>query len=180
MENRDDIQKELSELSPLLSKLKMQPPTMQAPEHYFDHLPDQVWNRLQETVQQAPVSRPAAREAWWKQWMQALQVLLQPQYALALASVVVLVVAAFFFFRPRADVDISAPLAALTAEDAADYVVGHIDEFDLSLLLEATESVPAQVESPTLHKPAPGDSSLDNYLEEIIDDIDIEDLENLL
>ena len=180
MENRDDIQKELSELSPLLSKLKMQLPSTQAPENYFDHLPDQVWERLQEQVRKTPAEVRVARGAWWKQWIQGLQILLQPQYALTLASVAVLVVAAFFFFRPKADTDIPTPLAALTAEDAANYVVGHIDEFDLSLLVEATEFTPTQVESPTLQKPAPGDTSLDNYLEEIIDDIDIEDLENLL
>lgn len=177
MKNQEELNKELSELSPFLQELKLKDDGLRVPAYYFDNLSDEVWQRLQEESQLKPQTQPRpAPPAWWAQWRQLWNMLLQPQYGLSLASVAVLVCVAIFLLRPA---QVETPLAQITAEEASQYVTSNIDEFDMAMLEELSAKAEAEEKSAAT-SPSPNDSVMDQYLEEIIDEIDLEDLEDLL
>lgn len=179
MKNREELNKELGELSPFLSEMKNKSEGFKVPDNYFAGLSDEVWQRLQAEQQAArPVPGTPAPALWWQQLQQAWQLLLQPRYALALASVAVVISVAIFLFRPAGNAD--APIAQISVEEAHQYVSLNIDEFDTSLLAELASNTEEDNTRPAVQAETPNDSVMDQYLEEMIDEIDLEDLEDLL
>lgn len=178
MKNREELNKELGELSPFLLEMKNKSEGFKVPDNYFANLSDEVWQRLQAEKQAArPVQATPAQPSLWMQLRQAWQFLLQPQYALALASVAIVIIAAIFLLRPSSN---ETPLAQISAEEAQQYLSNNIDEFDTALLAELASQSETEATTPAIEKETPNDSVMDQYLEEMIDDIDLEDLEDLL
>ncbi len=178
MKNKEDIRKELDGLaSPLLSGLKDRGEGFSTPENYFQALPDELWQRIQIEVSRRQVA--PAPTPWWTPLREFFESLLQPRYALALAGVAAVIAVAIFLFRPNTSEN-NQVLAGVSAEEAAQYVADNIDEFDMALLMElaVAENEQTREEPPT--ESTGNEDSLDQYYEELIDELDLEDIEEML
>ncbi len=185
MKNSDELRDELND-SPFLKKMKEQPGEgFNVPKHYFQQLPDEVMRQMK---QPAPAIVPSGL-GWLERIEQFVLGLMQPRYALALASVLVLVAAVVFLKEKNAVNNLSA-LAELQLEDISDeelfaYVSNNISDFDRSLVVEA--SAPEVPESVQPKKPTfkaevakPDVEEMEEYLDEVIDEVDLKDLEEYL
>jgi hypothetical protein len=162
MSQREDILRELDNLSPALSKLKQQLPSAEAPpESYFAALPGQIW----EQIKLQPTAAPAvpARAPWW-------QSIWQPRPVwLGVASLLLAFVAGWFLLRPAP----AAPdlLATLSEEEITGYIAAYIQEFDTDLLVRAAAELP---DASALHVE---DTELEEFWQEIIHSLDEKTLE---
>ena len=176
MKNRDELQKELEELSPFLQKMKKTEEGFKVTKGYFNALPGEL---LKQVRPADPVRQSLAdvMTCW-------LQRLWQPRYALAFAAVTALVVATVILFRQSPDANQPLPVADVKLEDISEealqaYIYNNIEDFDRDLILETHYAGQDGKSFPGL-TPKPNPNELEQYLDHIIDDIDLEDLEDLL
>lgn len=170
---KDEIKKELEELSPMLAKMKKQPEGFSVPDDYFAKMETDIWDLVQPEdpiVAQAP-----SQTSWLDNIIQQIGWLLQPRMAMSLASVAILIVAAIMLL-PNADTaDVNA-LAGLTADDATDYMAAHIDEFDTETLIEFAMESDLTTNSAFFEE-----SEMNNLINDMENEnIDLETLEGLL
>ncbi|NUQ22432.1 MAG: hypothetical protein HUU34_00650 [Saprospiraceae bacterium] len=179
MKNKEEIRKELEGLSsPILSKLKERGDGFSTPENYFQALPDELWQRIQQEVPQkqaAPAPAP-----WWSPIREFFDSLLQPRYALAFAGVAAAIAVAIFLFRPSSTAETGQVLAGVSADEAAQYIADNIDDFDMAMLMEVAAVENEQTTEPSPANATGDEDSLDQYYEELIDELDLEDIEEML
>ncbi len=184
--NDKELKDELDEL-PFLKKMKEQPSGLQVPKHYFKHLPDEVLRRAKE-----PVIAPAPQPNWLERVEQLVASLFQPRYSLAFASVLALVVAGIWYLN-KGVAEAGQQVAIVRLQDISDeelfaYVSENIGDFDHDLVLETAGPELPEVNlqsktKPSLPKtsaPKPEVEEMEEYIDEVIDEIDVEDLEELL
>ncbi len=165
MKEKDEIRKELEELAPGLSKIKREQP-FQVPPTYFKELPDEML----EKARQQPTG-----PAWWSTLGEWVSSLLTPQrLAWQLAAIAVVVVAGIWMVRSHQPAEELPSVADLSVEEMQLYVSNNIDEFDVDILLE--ESNLTYIDVPLLDTTA----IEQEYLDEFLDDLDLNDLEELL
>ncbi|MEL6864366.1 MAG: hypothetical protein AAFP19_08105 [Bacteroidota bacterium] len=173
MNKQEDSRKELEEISPFLANLKKEQP-FKVTKNYFEQLPDQVLDRVQTTQKEA---QAPAGPNWLDQLAQSLALLLQPRYALSLATVALVIVATVFMLR-SADPSMSTVVAEekgeLSEEVIQDYIAANIEDFEADLLWEMSQG-----EALSDFDELEGED-LAPYIDEIIDDLDDSDLEELL
>lgn len=179
MRKQDDLKQELEELSPLLSKLKVQENPFKTPEGYFAALPDELIARMRT---EAPVSSPPVRRSWAERLTEFLQSLLQPRIAVAFASVLVLIVAGLYWLRPE-NTNSEAPgqmalIADLSVEEVSDYITENIEAFEEEDLIVAVVESGVGVEN-TLPEMGLNAADVNDYMEKAIQEMDEEDLESL-
>ncbi len=176
MKNSDELREELEEFSPFLQKMKERDEGFKVPKDYFKSLPDEVLGKIQPEL--------PAQHSWLDDLTAFVQRLWQPRYALALATVAVLVVAAVWIFDQNKHTGMQQPVADAMLESISDealqnYVSENIGEFDRELILEMQYAGKDAKSMPEL-APQAGTDELEQYLDDIIDEIDLEDLEDLL
>lgn len=169
--NKRSVREELEVISPQLARLKEQVPPVDIPTGYFDQLSDNVMRQIREeaAITRKPVTE-SPRQPWWSVLFNTFQ---QPAYALALASVVILLVSVLVL-RPDNQAQTGIELT-MSEEDINDYINYHIDDFDLGLLAEEAADDPEEellfMEEEELEKGA-----MDEYFDELLDEIDLEEL----
>ena len=175
MKNREEIQKELQELSPFLAKIKAQTQEPIVPENYFHALPNQIWEQIKlQPASERIVKQPGIGERFWN----ALQSVLQPRVAVSLATFVVVLLAGVYFFKPDStSVVASADEQELTAEDITNYINNNIHQFDTELLMQATADLPDQSILPGNEF---SEEEIDQMMKELIQDVDESTLEKML
>lgn len=174
MKNQDDIKKELQELSPLLAKLKEKEKPLEAPENYFDALPDQIWEQIKLMPQP---ERAQPQPGWRERTLLGLQTLLQPKVAIGLATFIVLIVAGVFIIKPGVKDHSEDLFAGLSAEEVTAYMSQNIHEFDTDLLIDAASAYP---DMSIFMGSEFDDTEIDQLLDEVVKDLDDETLEKLL
>lgn len=176
MKPNDELREELRQLSPLLHELKAKPGNgMPVPEGYFERLPEKIMDRIrQETAaQSAPERRPS-----WMDWLQEQAALiLQPRYAMALASLALLLVAGWYFLGSGNGQDCQ-NIACLDIEELQTYIQNNLHSFSTDMILEAGGENAAwdQVGLPIQDMDA---SELDPILEESLEQLDAQEIEAL-
>ncbi len=176
MKDNKDVREELEDLSPFLSGLKKQQ-NFQVPDQYFEQLPDDLMARIKRET--AEESKPSASISWFDQLVAALSALMQPRYALRLASVVVLILAGLFIFRSMPDNEglEGSGLAALSEDEVHEYISQNIDDYEAEWIPDFDT---AESENGLSVEEAAENAELDVYFDEIIDVLDDNDLEDLL
>lgn len=170
MKKKEDVKKELQELSPLLARMKAQELKLEVPENYFDALPNQLWEQIKLMPQPE-----RAQPSWWERLQANLQVLLQPRIAFGLATFAVLIVAGIYFLKPT--MSSNDPFAQLTAEEVTAYMVQNAEEFEPAMLLEAMGN---SSNMSILSGSEFSDSEIDQLLDDVVEQLDDESLEDLL
>ena len=175
MDQEKDIKKELEEISPFLAGLDKKQ-DFKVPVNYFENLQDEIWEKVRP--QQVVVQEKQVSPTWLEQVEAFIASLFQPRMALAMASVLVLLTAGWFFLQDTEGT--SLPLAEENPlfEEASDYLAQHLDDFDAELLLqlELDDEELSQVGESSF----PGVEELDDFFDEMLDEVDMDDLEQLL
>ncbi|NBC07514.1 MAG: hypothetical protein GVY26_10005 [Bacteroidetes bacterium] len=165
MKDRDDIQQELEELAPDLARLRQSVPRELAPPPgYFDSLADRV---LEQAMAE---DKPPLNVVWhrrrsvrqWKTWL-----------AVAAAALLVLSVSLYVFYPPAHSEE---SLAGLSDAEARAYIEGNIDEFSISLMLEAELVQTGDPALPAGIIPDLEEEEVEEYLYEILEDEELEEL----
>lgn len=129
------IRDELRGIAPGLNEMKREDGCT-TPHNYFKELPNRVFARIAEEKQ-----RPIQAASW-------IRSLLKPRYAIALASVLILIVAGVWYSGVQKPAN---PLAEITEDEAIEYVLNNLHEFSNEDLIsagvlakwDATEITPA-------------------------------------
>ncbi|MBK7408543.1 MAG: hypothetical protein IPJ40_11090 [Saprospirales bacterium] len=156
----DALRKELEKEAPFLARLKEKPGGMTVPEGYFDQLQQEVLKRAATENQ-----RPSRRV--FQLW---------PRMAVA-ASFVAAIGLSIFLFQPDHPAANQESLA-ISAEEVDQYISQHIDDFDLDMLIQYASV--SENEGGLFNDATLDDPQLQQYMEELLDDIDLETLEELL
>lgn len=170
MKNRAAVQQELNELSPFLAKIKAQGTQPDVPEHYFQALPNQIWEQIK--LQPQPIVKQPNR---WEQFLNYLQLLLQPRLALSLATFVILLAAGIYFIQIQTKPSVNSQ-AELTADEITDYINDNLQEFDTDLLIEASTDASGSI----LPEGSLEGAETDEMMEELIEDMEVEDLDETM
>ena len=174
MKNKNNIQKELKELSPFLLEHKNKFEGYDVPKNYFKSLPDEIIKQLNIV----PEKTVEEKENWFVQLTQSIQYFFQPRYALAYASVALLLIAGVFFIKNIDGENPSEITAVALLNDVSDevlneYISANIGEFDETIL---TEELADNMDSPL---PGLDFENDDELMDELIEGLDMEDLEEL-
>jgi len=150
----DALRKELEKEAPFLAGLKDKPEGLSVPEGYFDQLQKDVLKRV------AKLEKPRSKT-----------IRLWPRIAAA-ASVLLVLGLAIFLFQPSNPAETT---FTLTDEEVHQYISQNIEDFELDLLMEY---VAVSDQSSGLFDDA--ELELEEYMDELLDEIDMETLEELL
>lgn len=161
MNRRKEIQEELRQIAPSLQEFQGKGDGFVAPEGYFDRLGDEIWQQINPGRKTRKVH--------------PLRLLFRFPYPAGIAAAIALVVAAVFWLnKPQPGIS---ELTELTPQEAQQYILNHIEDFDLSLL------VGIHNDSPLPETPDPADTldrELEQLLDEYLEDVDEAELEQLL
>ncbi len=162
MNHRKEIQEELKQIAPFLRALQGKGDGLAPPEGYFDRLDDQVWQQIKAGEKPRKIH--------------PLRFILQFPYHAGIAATLALAVAVLFWVnKPRQSGDFD--LSELTPQEAKSYILNHIEDFDLSLLVDMhpEPSAPADPEpADTL------DSEWEQLLDEYLEEVDEAELEQIM
>lgn len=174
MKNKEEIKEELKGLSPFLLEQKGKPEGFDVPKDYFNSLPDEVLGKLNARTETIAVGE---KENWLDQLVKSLQYFFQPRYALAYASVALLLVGGIYYKSSGSGeqqvVAAAAILDGLSDEVLNEYISENIDEFDEATLSEQL----AENIDPLSRLQF---ETSDELMDELMDGLDVEDLEDLL
>lgn len=180
--NKESLNDELTNLSPLLLGQKRQGDGFRVPEGYFEGLEDAVFDKIAAMEGQKQTFRPAPKKD------SALRArLFKPYLAMAAAAVFVLVLAAKWLMTPKTVPADSGSTVALEATEEAlieAYILENIRDFEAEQLADVSE-VNASAEPSALPDKQPeAGNSIDNLspeeLELLLKEMSEEELESLL
>ena len=158
MPHREEILNELEGNAPHLRDIRSD--GFEVPEGYFEDLTDLVLAKIEQ--EELIVPERAERQGFLSELLAQFAYLLQPRYAaLALASIALVIAVIFLLTRYNPQIDTLA-LEELERSEVVQYIESHLDEFEEELFILEDE-------------PAPNNE----YLEGILEDIDINTLEEL-
>jgi hypothetical protein len=182
MKGNEDIKKELKKLAPTLAEWKDHDiPAPELPAGYFDALPGDVIRRAKaeeglfpEAVQPSTATGTVSGQFW--KWLERIPL------RLALGAVVILFIGIWGFWSVQSNAGGNATFAGsldeLEQADINKYIANHINEFDMALLMEAGLADQNTMDGMLMDELS--DEDLDEYLEEIIEGLDLEDLHDIL
>lgn len=156
MKEKENIQKELEQLAPLLAKHKSKPNPFKMPSGYFDILETQVLEQVSSETPKSSTTKIRSLSFWLTN----------------AAAVILLAIGVSFLLQPTTNSDNL--LADISAEEIDRYISDNLDEFDEELLFEenTTES---EIKNTDF-----SEEEINLYLEENLEELEDIDLEQLL
>ena len=171
---KKEIKEELNDHAPFLAGMQRKEEGYTVPKDYFANMEADLWEQLKPETETKTVTASAPRTSWLDGLIQQVSWLFQPRMALQLASVALLVLGGIFFFNRTATTEVDA-LAELTAEEASEYVLANLDEFEMESLIDIgfVEEDFAEVDEAFFNE-----TDVDDLLDELQrENIDLETLE---
>lgn len=172
----ENARKELEDLSPRLLKMREQGDGFRLPEDYFQRLQHEVLEKIQ--TQESTSNQPgaAATPSWLDKLLEQLLLLLQPRLAMGLVTIALLITLGIVWFSQNtSSSSVSAELAKIETTTLNAYIQDNLHEFDTETLLEFASKQEQQSGFEDL-PPA----ELDEYLDEMIQEMDAETFKELL
>lgn len=158
------MKEEKEKLPPGLEGLRGKDPGFRLPDGYFDKMQQEVIDRL-------------AAEGWKQDQAKVRQLPLRRYWAVAASLALALSAGLYLLLRQPAT---ESPVFAVQAstEEVQAYLVNHIDDIDLDMLLEFADE--AGIGDDNLLPKTLGEDEFDKYMDELLDEVDVESLEKLL
>ncbi len=175
-DKRQDIEAELSEITPFLTQLKKDNTPIEAfevPTDYFDKMANTIFQNtiFQNKKTVVPTIIDTPKESFWKNIQYYLQGLLRPTLVVATTCVVVLTVAGVYLMNNQTN-DLALDL---TASEIETYLIDNIESFDVEQLTSMVSG--ENIVSPPTLIPEIETKDLENYIEEnYIEDFELEEL----
>jgi hypothetical protein len=179
MKDRNHILSELEELAPHLAKLKREgPPEAEAPQGYFKSLKEDVL--IRSRAEADFYGKEAAPRVSKTLFSPILQWLYRKKGLAALSLMLVLSCTAYWYFTlgTTATTTQEVALEQLEEQEINDYITQNIGEFGLSLLLESDVLEAATIDGIIATELT--DEEMDEYLDDILEGLELEDLEEVL
>lgn len=165
------IKEELEQIAPLLSKMDKEE-GFQVPFNYFEDLEDEIMGKVFPKT--TPVYQ-AAKPASGLSVAGFLRTLLKPRFAMAIATVLIVLSAGLWFINGQGSVDCTG-LACVSADEIQLYIESNIDEFDTDLLAVGLGENFNIMDDLELNQ-----EELDDYIDDnILENFDLNTLEELL
>ncbi|MEM8907466.1 MAG: hypothetical protein AAGD05_06435 [Bacteroidota bacterium] len=176
---KQEIKDELESISPFLANLERKAP-FQVPTDYFKSMEEEVWEQVRP--QTAPEKQAAPKQSWLEQIEMALLSLWQPRLALGLASFLLVLTVGWYVQSETASSASDGPVlaAAPLLEEASDYLADHLDDFDTELLVQGLELDEQDLGLLSSDEVLSDEATLDQFFDELLDELDTDDLEQLL
>ena len=173
----DDLRKELEELSPRLLKLKEQGEAFRLPDHYFQSLQAQVFEKIQAEERAEDSSQALPGSNWLNQIMEQLQVLMQPRWAISLATLALLIVVGIGLYQQNqvTGQNLNTELAKLDQQTLDAYIQDNLHEFDTEILMEFASKKDSQLNFEEMNP-----EELNQYFDENLQELDEETIKDLL
>ncbi len=171
MKHKKEIQEELDQIAPFLAKIEKQE-SYPIPKDYFAQLAEQISTQVALEPRQKIATQVAPTSFWT-----SLTSLLSNKFrmnSLVAAASVLLCVGSFFYWSSTQQ----AATETIAAAQYLTYVEEHLDEFEEEILLELNQEEDLDID--LLTDTEIKDQNLDNYLEDVLDDLDDQSLEELL
>ena len=172
MSNAKEIQKELSELSPLLAERKKKNP-YRVPTDYFVKLEEDVMTQIQplrevDSEQKQSIFTP---------FIHLAEQLFAPKYRWQLAGLVTMILGVTLFWFNQNNLSPSTDIMAnITVEEVNDYIVDNMDEFDEDLLVDYMSETDIGMDELQLDL---SDKEMDELLDDILDEMEFDELDEL-
>lgn len=169
MKRKDEIRKELEEIGSEFHLPEKE--GFSVPHNYFEQLSEDILEQVGTQPQVAQQGSPS----WSERIDQWLAILFQPQFALA--TVAILLVAGFILWNNSPTTEGIEPTEialvddTLSDEEIQNYIVANIDDFDLEALASDELITFTDLNEEELY---------DDYIDELIEEMDETDLEDLL
>lgn len=170
MKKDENIENELENLSPLLSKMRKEQKGSgyTVPPIYFKNLTEEMMQKVE------PTRSPKVRKVLWEELFTMIDNFIQPKFVMGLATIVLLIMGGIYFVNiPTSENDVAIVEPSLA--DLEQYLIAHADELSEEMLVEykvgdAAIEFELNVEEQTF----------DYYFEEVLEDLQEEDLEQFL
>ncbi len=156
MKTDKDILQELQQIAPQLAKIEKKQP-YQVPANYFEELPQAI---------QKEISLQNQRPKIWE-WL--YQLIVQPQYRLAVAVFVAVFIAGFYYFNYNT-MNPAPEFNQLALEEMDTYINDNLDDFDESLLLENSMAMLDESTESAVEEMELTDEEIEDYLIDEADD----------
>ena len=164
----------MNELSPFLAEQKRKEEGFKVPVDYFQSLPDEVLRRI-GPMSPEPSLQPESN--WLDQLTAFVEGLFQPRYALAYATTLALLVAVVYLISGPADgtaVTAEVKLEQISGEAIESYLAENIEFLGTDLLEENFAAGDTEITTDLELE------EMEDYLDDELDDLSIDDLEELL
>lgn len=174
----DDLRKELEELSPRLLKLKEQGAAFRLPDHYFQTLQAQVFEKIQAEESAAGSRQALPGSNWFNQIMEQFQWLTQPRWALSLATVALLITVGIGWMYQQSQAtsqNLNTELAKLDQQTLEDYIQDNLHQFDTETLMEFASKKDSKLNFEEMNP-----EELNQYFDENLQELDEETIKELL
>jgi len=167
MSEKENIKTELEHSAPRLAQLKAENTGtgFQVPPQYFRQLTTDILAEVQP-------STTTQTESWYSRLRQQLSTLLLGRPALALASVIILILAGMWFLRSDTWDSAELPELALNNEELEAYILAHLEDFDTDLLIDIYTAEEEE-------NPDAGQALIEENLDHLLLEMDEEEFESL-
>ncbi len=131
---KEELKKELEEISPFLLEMKEKPEGMGVPNHFFNNMRIDIMNKVKADEQQIQ-----PKKSWFYEFKIQAQIFFRPQLAFGLASTgVLIVIVSLFFFKntSNSQSDNCNSLACVSDEETTAYIEENISDFEEKTLWE--------------------------------------------
>lgn len=165
MKKKDEIQEELTKLSPFLAQIKKENKTgFENPENYFALLEASVMEQVKFEPTSLISTNNKSSLSWWT-------IFYRPQLIGSLAVFSCLLVLGIFLINQSEE--IQPTLADITSTEATIYISEHLEDFETDLFVD--ERIIEELIDTEFNE-----QELEQYLEGVIDELDEIALEELL
>lgn len=125
---KEELKKELEEISPFLLEMKEKPEAQTVPKHFFNNMRIDIMNKVKADVQQIQ-----PKKSWFYELKTQVQSFFRPQLVFGLASAgVLIVVVSLFVFKntSNSQSDNCNSLACVSDEETTAYIDENINDFE--------------------------------------------------
>jgi hypothetical protein len=177
MKEREKILEELKAIAPRLSEIDPEFDRSAVPRDYFRNLPEHVMDKINQHHQ-----AEKARIAIPERIIAFLNGLLQPRYALAYATLAVLLVGSLFLFKNKNSIQESyfsgIELKDVPDEDIFTYISENIADYETHTI--NTQNQYTDFGQPSDDTDKPSSEEMEQYLYDEIEKIDFAELQEIL
>ena len=167
---KEELKKELEEISPFLIEMKEKPEGRTVPNHFFNNMQLDIMNKVKAEQQQIP-----AKKSWFSVLKYRIESFPKPQLALGLVGVLVFVVGGFLFFSKNINTlqsDNCNDLTCISEEETVAYINENINDFDEKMFLEVAHEQDENTTQTTTKNETNKSLQSDNTtLDELVDEM---------
>ena len=137
---KEELKKELEELSPFLLEMKEKPESLSVPNHFFNNMRLDIMNKVKAEENTVVLQEKPIRESWLLRLKMQLKNVLQPNITLGFASIFAIAILSFLFISKNTTTSLSdncTSMACVSDEETSQYVEENINDFDEKTVWDA-------------------------------------------